>query len=270
MIPVLDAASSDSLLRSVPHEYASMPWTERQHLVDKQSNYRTDLRILSKESQADASEARPAVLKILARARVPVEEIMETFKDPSPETVREWNPFAGEVTHLSKDVQLQTYSMPWPFVSREYLVRCEESRPDSKGLQAHCRSINEHPSAPLRDDRVRGHSETVWRFTSHKNGETSIHMETIIDPRGGVPAWVVDKVSKSTAVRIVRSLIKYSSNRHSKKKGAPSGSDADCAAEAGSRDGGVLGALWAKLGSAANVLSDMAETPRGVLASLWA
>ena len=124
----------------------------------------------------------------------------------------EWNPFAGEVQRLDRAIQLQVYRMPWPFASREYLVRCEDSTLKS-GHLAKCSSIDAHPAAPLRSDRVRGRSETVWRFITERNGQTSIHLETFVDPRGGLPAWVVDKVGKSAAVTIVRGLMRHTQQR---------------------------------------------------------
>ena len=59
--------------------------------------------------------------------------------------------------------QLQTYRLPWPFASREYLVRCVDVPQGKTSHQAHCSSIDDHPSAPVRPDRVRGRAELVRR-----------------------------------------------------------------------------------------------------------
>ena len=157
----------------------------------------------------------PAVVRINAKASVPVSELLDTFLSKDSATVSEWNQFAGEVQHLDENTQLQTYRMPWPFAVREYLVRCEQSKPPgAKGLQTHCSSIDDHPAAPLRSDRVRGHSETIWRFTPDRDGASSIHLETIVDPRGSLPVKIVDKIGKLVAVKVVRSLIQYTSTRY--------------------------------------------------------
>jgi len=148
----------------------------------------------------------------------------------------EWNPFAGEVVHLDKAIQLQTYRLPWPFASREYLVRCED-RAASKGThQAHCSSVEAHPNAPLRPDRVRGKTETVWRFSEEKDGHTAIHLETLVDPKGALPKWLVDKSGRMAAVKIVRALIKHTSERY--KQGLDKMKVAAAAAAAGGRGGG--------------------------------
>ena len=171
----------------------------------------------------------------------------------------EWNPFAGEVLHLDKTVQLQTYRLPWPFASREYLVRCSDVRQGKSVLEAHCASIDEHPSAPLRSDRVRGRSETVWRFTEDKEGETSIHLETLVDPRGGLPSWVVDKAGKSAAVKIVRALIHHTTARYQAHK-AKGGKGAGAHAQGdGARGGAGVSAsmsasVWRVFGNMLNGL----------------
>jgi hypothetical protein len=136
------------------------------------------------------------------------------------QVVSEWNPFAGEVRHLDNAVQLQTYRLPWPFSAREYLVRCEDVRHGKAALEAHCRSIDGHPSAPERPDRVRGRSETVWRFTEDNDGHSSIHLETLVDPKGGLPTWVVDTAGKSAAVKIVRALIRYTGAKYKAVQGS--------------------------------------------------
>ena len=177
---------------------------------------------------------------------MPVSELLDTFLSKDSATVSEWNQFAGEVQHLDENTQLQTYRMPWPFTVREYLVRCEQSKPPgAKGLQAHCSSIDDHPDAPLRSDRVRGHSETIWRFTPDRDGASSIHLETIVDPRGSLPVKIVDKIGKLVAVRVVRSLIQHTSTRYQ-----AAGKAAEAAGKAAGRATKQLAAAAAKTAKA--------------------
>lgn len=174
------------------------------------------MKAFTKEVKGTATEAGApkAVVKVTARAALPVRALLDTFLSEDEEEIRSWNPFAGETQHLDRSVQLQTYRLPWPFASREYLVRCEASRYSKSGHQATCTSIEDHPSAPpTRSDHVRGVSETVWRFVEERDGQTSIHLETHVDPRGALPSWVVDKLGKTTAIKIVRSLISHTSQR---------------------------------------------------------
>ena len=221
MQPAAAGDNTGSLLQHLPSEYVSVPWNTFQ----SEHSFRAFTKELKPADEGDPPTAsRPAVVKVLARARLPVRALLDTFLSEDAQVVSEWNPFAGEVFHIDKAIQLQTYRLPWPFASREYLVRCEDVRRGKAALEAHCRSIDDHPSAPLRPDRVRGRSETVWRFVEEKDGQTSIHLETLVDPKGGLPTWVVDKAGKSAAVKIVRALIKYTTDRYRAHTGGSKGS----------------------------------------------
>jgi hypothetical protein len=226
--------------------------------------------------------ARPAVVKVLARAKVPVRALLDTFLSQDQRVVNEWNPFTGDVLHIDKATQLQTYRMPWPFASREYLVRCVDAsqRGRTRDYLAHCASIDEHPSAPLRTDRVRGSSETVWRFTEHKDGETSIHLETLVDPKGGLPKWVVDKAGKTAAVKIVGALIKYTTDRYKAqlqrgKKGSCSAADAPMAGHGGETAcqpaavSAAYGAAEAASAAAGGALAGIRNRLGGLASSAW-
>ena len=221
------AAADDSLLKSLPSEYARAPWRsfyKAQKELVASSKEVTSVASGSADAggEGEGAASPKAVVKVVARAKLPVRALLDTFESEDEAIISEWNPYAGEVQHLDRaaHVMLQIYSMPWPFASREYLVRCEEKKfGNGGGHQAYCASIDAHPSAPLRSDRVRGVSETVWRFVEEKDGHTSIHLETLVDPRGGLPTWVVDKVGKSAAVKIVKSLISYTSDRVARAKG---------------------------------------------------
>lgn len=236
---------SKSLLQNLPHEYVTAPW--RVFQGENSFSAFTKEAVISKEVRRDETglESRPAVVKVLARARLPVRALLDTFLSQEPEVVHEWNPFAGEVLHIDRAIQLQTYRLPWPFVSREYLVRCEDVRMGNRGLEAHCASIDDHPSAPLRSDRVRGRSETVWRFSEDKDGTSSIHLETLVDPRGGLPTWIVDKAGKSAAVKIVRALIHHTSKMHHARKTTSSSNSLGYSSNPAAADENVCGARWA-------------------------
>ena len=52
-------------------------------------------------STEGGSASRPAVVKVLARAKLPVRELLDTFLSEDAHVVSEWNPFAGEVLHAT-------------------------------------------------------------------------------------------------------------------------------------------------------------------------
>jgi hypothetical protein len=208
-LPWSDAASAETILKSLPQEYARVQWRK---FADVKSEHDADSTYVAFTKKSSKAEIGPAVVKVLARCRLPVRALLDTFLSEDEDTLAEWNPYAGEVEHIDKTVQRQVYRLPWPFASREYLVRCTDARHKS-GHEAHCASIDGHERAPERSDVVRGRSETIWRFTEEGDGLTSIHLETLVDPRGGLPSWVVDKVGKSAAVSIVSSLLRVTKQR---------------------------------------------------------
>jgi len=216
--------ADDTLLTSLPKSYASSKWIK---FVEERKNDYEQLAAYLKAPKKEKDErSSPAVVKVLARCRLPVRSLLDTFQSKNEEILAEWNQFAGEVTYIDKTVQLQTYSLPWPFMPRDYLVRCTD-RVDKAGHTAHCSSVESDARAPEREGAVRGRSETVWRFREEKDGMTSIHLETLVDPRGRLPAWLVDKAGKLASVSVVRSLVRTTSSRLTKANAASAGIHAD-------------------------------------------
>ena len=209
---VAHGSSTDSLLQ-LPRTYASARW--QKFVEERKSDMETLHAFIKSPKRSEATDGKvgPAVVKVLARCRLPVREVLATFQ--SKGDVAEWNQFAGEVEHIDRETQLQTYRLPWPFMPRDYLVRCIDRR-DKRGHTAHCASVDSDSRVPERDGAVRGHSETVWRFVEEADGGSSIHLETLVDPRGRLPAWLVDKAGKLASVSVVRALVKATYSRVSR------------------------------------------------------
>jgi hypothetical protein len=205
------AADSSTLLKSLPQRYVSAKWSK---FVEERKSDMEELLAFTKGPKKEKKDDKggPAVVKVLARCRLPVRALLDTFQSKDEEVLAEWNQFAGDVQHIDKGIQLQTYALPWPFMPRDYLVRCSD-RTDKHGHTAYCASLEDHKRAPERKEYVRGHSETIWRFSEDPDGGTSIHLETLVDPRGRLPAWVIDKASKLASVSVVRALVKATSSR---------------------------------------------------------
>ena len=123
LVPTAAGGDRRALLQQLPQEYASAPWDG----FVSESGFTAFTKELKHAEKTEGDmTSRPAVVKVLARARVPVRALLDTFLSQDAAVVSEWNPFAGEVRHLDGRIQLQTYRLPWPFASREYLVQCED------------------------------------------------------------------------------------------------------------------------------------------------
>lgn len=214
----LAGADTNSLLK-LPSHYVSAKWSK---FVEERKSHDESLIAMVKAPKRDGKSKEkmgPAVVKVLARTRLPVRALVDTFQSKDEEVLAEWNKFAGDVTHIKDNVQLQTYRLPWPFMPRDYLVRCTD-RVDKAGHTAHCASLESDHLAPEREGAVRGKSETIWRFRAEPDGATSIHLETLVDPRGMLPAWLIDKAGKLASVGVVRGLVKATSSRFGKASSA--------------------------------------------------
>ena len=198
-------ASSATLLSGLSRDLMLAPWTPFSSARDVQLTAHTKI--------ADGADGL-AVIKIEAEVRAPVFEVTRLFRSPE---AAQWNTHIASIDHLGGGMQLQTYSSPWPFAWREYLVHCEDEDLEGGGHASHCRSSEEgHPAAPLRDDRVRGTSETLWRIAPSKEApqhSTTIHVESLVDPGGGVPKWLVNEVGKRASVTMVTSFIRKAEMR---------------------------------------------------------
>lgn len=167
------------------------------------------------------SPAAASVVRVEVVADAPPRDVFDAFV--KPELTKQWNSVVGESVQFGRGVQLQTYKFPWPFVPREYLVQCTDQKLDGHGFLSHCASIEGHPKAPLRDDRVRGMSETLWQFTplAGDPGRTVILFEGIVDPRGNVPKRVVNEIGKRTCVSTALALARVAGDgKPGKRSGA--------------------------------------------------
>lgn len=155
---------------------------------------------------AEGTPAAAAVVRVEVVADAPPRDVFDAFV--KPERTKKWNSFVGESIQLGNGVQLQSYKFPWPFVPREYLVRCTDQKLDGNGFRSHCVSVDGHPKAPLRDDRVRGMSETLWQFTplAGEPDRTAILFEGIVDPRGNLPKRLINEIGKRTCVSTALAL----------------------------------------------------------------
>lgn len=84
----LRVAGEDSLLTSLPSRYAKAKWTK---FVDERRNDET-LHAYLKAPKKDLKDERsaPAVVKVLARCKLPVRSLLETFLSKDEEVLSQW------------------------------------------------------------------------------------------------------------------------------------------------------------------------------------
>ena len=149
------------------------------------------------------SENGLAVLKVESVWKGPIRVIKEVFRGG------EWvsgGSAEAQVEHFSGGVQKQTYTLPWPFSGREYVVKCDAADLSGGGLRTYCRpSDATHVGAPA-PGHVRASSETLWEFRPLDDGSTQVYFEGVVDPKGALPKWMVNEVGKHHSVNMVRAI----------------------------------------------------------------
>jgi hypothetical protein len=114
-----------------------------------------------------------------------------------------------EITPLHRIVYLKVDS-PWPVSDRDFVIESKYTLDRDKHqflLEAH--SV-EDPSMPPQDCCVRG---IVHRnrseFTASPDGlQTKVDAEAHVDPKGSLPAWVINLVQKTFPHKSIRGLLK--------------------------------------------------------------
>jgi len=90
------------------------------------------------------------------------------------------------------------YDLTWPVSDRDYVLDRQVSLDDqSKVMTVQYKSV-EDALQPERDCCVRAEAvRTYWRFTAipGKN-RTKVEVEVLTDPRGSLPAWLVNMIQR--------------------------------------------------------------------------
>ena len=83
------SAEEPSLLTSLPSRYASAKWTK---FVEERKNDAEALYAFVKAPKKEQKDDKvgPAVVKVLARCRLPVRALLDTFQTKDAEILAEW------------------------------------------------------------------------------------------------------------------------------------------------------------------------------------
>jgi hypothetical protein len=99
--------------------------------------------------------------------------------------------------------------MPWPFDNREFLVETRFERIDETGgISSKGHSITDE-RWPVEQSRVRGaiHNSVII-LTPHKGGTTRINAMIHTDPKGNLPAWLVNYSQRDWPIKTLQNIAK--------------------------------------------------------------
>jgi len=155
--------------------------------------------------------------KIAGILMSPVENILATLRDVELST--EWTPgLISKITlHETSDEEAITYSlnkMPWPASDRELVLHNKLFLSEEKKLLYLITKSMEHASRPITNKYIRafiGYSYMGIRpLGAHK---TYFEWTIFADPRGWIPAWMVNFFQKKFPIKFLQRLEKRSNEK---------------------------------------------------------
>ncbi len=124
----------------------------------------------------------------------------------------QWVDLLAEQRILADDgttqVLYQRYDMAWPVADRDLVLRrTVHVDPRTHRTTIALQSVR-HPDAPEVPGVVRARVDHTWiAFRSLPGGRTEVEVEAFTDPRGAVPAWLVNLVQKTWARNSITALV---------------------------------------------------------------
>ena len=113
-----------------------------------------------------------------------------------------------ERTSPNQKTIYQGYDLPWPIQDRDYVMRqTYDYNSSTKVFTLNFESIK-HPSMPQQDCCVRAMTyKTFWRLSVLPSGKTKAEVEVITDPKGSLPAWLINLIQEDWPYKTLTSLI---------------------------------------------------------------
>lgn len=125
----------------------------------------------------------------------------------------EWVDLITEHTVVKKvdgltNVVYESYDLPWPISDRDYVMQEVAGYDDAaKVFTIQFESIDE-PSSPVKPGVVRAMAyRTFWRLEKLGPERTKVEIEVFTDPRGNLPAWLVNLIQQDWPWKTIDGLL---------------------------------------------------------------
>lgn len=152
-------------------------------------------------------------------ADVTIGQLMAVFV--TPQRRKDWVAKHVDSHNLESGPGFQEYwiqfNAPFPVSDRDYVLRSDgHADPEKKVYTCKIKSV-ERADAPVNDCCVRAQlNGTYYRFEALPGGKTRLTVEVHTDPRGMLPAWVVNMIQKKWPSDTLNGLV-----REAKKEKRP-------------------------------------------------
>ena len=146
---------------------------------------------------------------------VPIGLLISVLKDA--DIAVEWVDLMTEHTVLrnageNKNLIYESYGLPWPISDRDYvMVETYGYDAASKVFTIDYESVEDSAKPPVKE-LVRAMAyRTFWRLTVVDSDTTKIEVEVFTDPKGSLPAWLINMIQKDWPWKTIDGLVKRAS-----------------------------------------------------------
>jgi len=125
----------------------------------------------------------------------------------------EWVDLMTDSRFLHRDsdttkVIYQSYGLPWPIQDRDYVLFQEANYDDAtKVFTLMFKSVDD-AMMPVQECCVRAVAyRTFWRLEALGGNRTQVEVEVYTDPRGSLPAWLINLIQKDWPYNTITALV---------------------------------------------------------------
>ncbi len=146
---------------------------------------------------------------------VPIGLLTSVLKDA--DIAVEWVDLMTEHTVLrdageNKNLIYESYGLPWPISDRDYVMYETYGYDTAKKVFTIDYESVEDAAKPPVNDLVRAMAyRTFWRLTMVDADTTKIEVEVFTDPKGSLPAWLINMIQKDWPWKTIDGLVKRAS-----------------------------------------------------------
>jgi len=126
----------------------------------------------------------------------------------------EWVDLQAEHTVLrqpspDKKIIYEMYDLPWPVTDRDYvLTEIAKYDDEAKVFTLDFESVDD-PAKPKQSCCVRAMAyRTYWRLTKVSDTSTKVEVEVFTDPKGSLPAWLINLIQEDWPWKTISGLVK--------------------------------------------------------------
>lgn len=142
----------------------------------------------------------------------PIGKLVTLVVDPTKKVL--WMERLVEATILAQPtpyerIEYMHTRAPWPLTDREFLYEAKlERNLAERSVTVRMKSV-EDPRRPFRPDRIRGSiREGVYTLTMVSSDRTRFSAETLADPKGRIPKFIINFVGKIWARRVFDNIVR--------------------------------------------------------------